>query len=90
MVMRLARVLDVPLRQHNALLMAAGFSPVWRETDLGAPELTQVRSALDHIMAQRDPFPAVVIDRQWNLLKSNSGAVRLVEFLVGPLAPDTD
>ena len=40
-------------------------------------------------MAQQEPFPAVAVDRHWNLLKSNSGAVRLVEFLVGPLAPDT-
>jgi transcriptional regulator with XRE-family HTH domain len=89
MVMRIAAALDVPLRQHNALLLAAGFAPVWRETNLAAPELTQVRSALDYIMAQQEPFPAVAVDRHWNLLKSNSGAVRLVEFLVGPLTPGT-
>jgi transcriptional regulator with XRE-family HTH domain len=89
MVMRLAGALDIPLRQHNALLVAAGFSPVWRETDLASSELTQVRSALDYIMAQQEPFPAVAVDRHWNLLKSNAGAVRLVEFLVGPLAPGT-
>lgn len=89
MVMRLADALDVPLRQHNALLLAAGFAPVWRETDLAAPELTQVSSALDYILAQQEPFPAVAVDRRWNLLRSNSGAVRLVEFLVGPLAPGT-
>lgn len=88
MVIRLAAALDVPLRQHNALLLAAGFAPVWRETDLGAPELTQVRAALDYVMAQQEPFPAVAVDRHWNLLRSNRGAVRLVEFLVGPLAPD--
>jgi transcriptional regulator with XRE-family HTH domain len=89
MVMRLAAALDVPLRQHNTLLLAAGFAPVWRQTDLAAPELSQVRSALDYMMAQQEPFPAVAVDRHWNLLRSNSGAVRLVEFLVGPLAPDT-
>lgn len=89
MVMRLADALDVPLRQHNTLLLAAGFAPVWRQTDLAAPELSQVRSALDYMMAQQEPFPAVAVDRHWNLLKSNSGAVRLVEFLVGPLAHDT-
>jgi transcriptional regulator with XRE-family HTH domain len=88
MVMRLATALDVPLRQQNALLLAAGFAPAWRETDLAAPELAQIRSALDYIMAQQEPFPAVAVDRRWNLLKSNAGAVRLVEFLVGPLAPD--
>jgi len=88
MVLRLATTLDIPLRQHNALLLAAGFAPVWQETDLGAPELSEVRNALDYILAQQEPFPAVAVDRHWNLLKANDGAVRLVEFLVGPLAPD--
>jgi transcriptional regulator with XRE-family HTH domain len=89
MVMRLAIALDVPLRQHNALLIAAGFAPVWRQTNLAAPELGEISRALDYMLAQQEPFPAVAVDRHWNLLRSNSGAVRLVEFLVGPLAPDT-
>jgi transcriptional regulator with XRE-family HTH domain len=89
MVLRLAAALDVPLRQHNALMIAAGFAPVWRQTDLAAPELSEISSALDYMLAQQEPFPAVAVDRHWNLLRSNSGAVRLVEFLVGPLAPDT-
>jgi transcriptional regulator with XRE-family HTH domain len=89
MVMRLAAALDVPLRQHNALLIAAGFAPVWRQTDLAAPELGEVSHALDYMLAQQEPFPAVAVDRHWNLLRANSGAVRLVEFLVGPLAPGT-
>jgi transcriptional regulator with XRE-family HTH domain len=89
MVIRLAITLDVPLRQHNSLLISAGFAPVWRQTNLAAPELGQIRSALDFMLAQQEPFPAVAVDRHWNLLQSNSGAVRLVEFLVGPLAPDT-
>jgi transcriptional regulator with XRE-family HTH domain len=87
MVLRMAAALDVPLRQHNALLLAAGFAPVWRETDLAAPELARIRAALDYMLAQQEPFPAVAVDRHWKLLKSNKGAVRLVEFLVGPLAP---
>jgi transcriptional regulator with XRE-family HTH domain len=90
MVMRLAAALDVPLRGHNALLVAAGFAPVWRETDLGAPELAQVGEALNYIMAQQEPFPAAVVDRRWKLLKANNGAVRLVEFLVGPVGPDAE
>jgi transcriptional regulator with XRE-family HTH domain len=88
MVIRLAVALDVPLRQQNVLLLAAGFAPVWRETDLSAPELAQVRNALDYVMAQQEPFPAVAVDRHWNLLRANQGAVRLVEFLLGPLASD--
>jgi transcriptional regulator with XRE-family HTH domain len=88
MVMRLAKVLDLPMRQQNALLLAAGYAPVWRETAFAAPELGPVTSALGYMLAQQEPFPAVVVDRHWNLLKANAGAVRLVEFLVGPLAPD--
>jgi len=87
MVIRLATTLDLPRRQHNQMLVAAGFAPVWRESDLGAPEFSGVRDALDYIMAQQEPFPAVAVDRRWNLLRANQGAVRLVEFLVGPLAP---
>ena len=89
MVDRLAVALDIPLRQHNALRLAAGFAPEWRQRDLAAPDLAEVASALDYMLAQQEPYPAVVVDRHWNLLKSNAGAVRLVEFLVGPIAPGT-
>lgn len=88
LVLRLAAALEVPLRQQNALLLAAGFAPVWRETEFTAPGLAAVRSGLDHMFGQQEPFPAVVVDRRWNLLKANLGAVRLVEFLLGPLPPD--
>ena len=87
MAMRLAAALDMPLRQHNILLLAAGFAPVWRETALAAAELAEITRALDFILKQQEPFPAVVVDRHWTLLKANEGAVRLVTFLVGPLAP---
>lgn len=90
MVALLAATLDLPLRQRNELLVAAGFAPAWRETEFAAPELARVHDALDYMMAQQEPFPAVVVDRRWNLLKANQGAVRLVEFLVGPLAPDAE
>jgi transcriptional regulator with XRE-family HTH domain len=89
MVDRLAGALDLPLRQHNALLLAAGFAPEWKQRDLAAPDMAQVTSALDYILAQQEPYPAVVVDRHWNLLRANAGAVRLVEFLVGPIAPST-
>jgi transcriptional regulator with XRE-family HTH domain len=88
MVARLAATLDVPLRQHNELLIAAGFAPVWHETKFAAPELARVRDALDYMLAQQEPFPAVVVDRRWNLLQANQGAARLVEYFVGPVAPD--
>src|SRR5438132_3916411 len=79
MVLRLAAALDVPLRQHNLLLLAAGYAPAWRESDLAAPELAVVNRALDHMLAQQEPFPALVVDRRWNLLRANRGAVRLTE-----------
>jgi transcriptional regulator with XRE-family HTH domain len=87
MVSRLASALDVPLRQQNALLLAAGFAPVWQERALDEPQLAAIAEAVDYILAQQEPYPAVAIDRHWNLLKANGGAVRLVEFLVGPLEP---
>ncbi len=89
MVLRIAEALCVPLREHNALLVAAGFAPVWSERALSAPQLAQVASAVDYILDKQEPYPAVAIDRRWNLLKANGAAVRLVEFLVGPLAPGT-
>ena len=52
----------MPLRQHNALLLAAGFAPAWTETELGAPELAQISSAVDYMFAQQEPLPAVAVD----------------------------
>lgn len=89
MILRLAAALDIPLRQSNELLLAAGFAPVWGETDLSAASLAAVREALDYMLDQQEPFPAVVVDRRWNLVQANSGAVAMVEFLVGPLTPGT-
>jgi len=87
MIELLASALTVPLREHNALLVAAGYAPAWRETDLGASELAEVRQALGYILTQQEPYPAVVVDRRWNLLMANGGAASLVDFLVGPMAP---
>ena len=87
MVLRLSAALDLPLRQSNELLLAAGFAPVWAETDLSAPALAPIREALDYMLAQQEPFPAIVVDRRWNLLQANKGAVALVEFLLGAIAP---
>ncbi len=89
MVLRLAEALDVPLRNSNELLLLAGFAPVWSETEFAALDRTPVRDALDYILAQQEPFPALVVDRRWNVLQANLGAVALVEFLVGPLSPGT-
>jgi transcriptional regulator with XRE-family HTH domain len=83
MVLRLCAVLDIPLRQQNAMLLAAGFAPVWRESALTEPQLAEVNNALDFMLAQHEPYPAFVVDRRWNLLRANDGALRFVGFLVG-------
>jgi hypothetical protein len=62
---------------------------VWAETNIQAAPLAAVRDALSYILGQQEPYPAVVVDRHWNLLQANKGAVGLVEFLVGPIPPDT-
>lgn len=83
MVLLLARVLDVPLRERNTLLVAAGFAPIYLETDLNAPELASVRSALDAILRQQEPYPAVVMNRYWDVLQVNEAAVRFFRFMLG-------
>lgn len=87
MVLRLADALALPLRQQNALLLAAGFAPAWHERDLAAPELAEVNRALTFMLEQQEPYPAFVVDRRWNLLRANEGAGRLVAFLLGPAPP---
>jgi transcriptional regulator with XRE-family HTH domain len=83
MVLRLSAALDLPLRQQNALLLAAGFAPYWQESPLAAVELTQIDHALDFMLAQQYPFPAFVVDRRWKLMRANAGAARLTRFLLG-------
>ena len=87
MVLRLAEALEVPLRERNALLLAAGYAPLYRETDLGAPEMVDARLAVEFILAKQEPYPAIVVDRHWNLLLANPATHRfLALFLPGPPA----
>lgn len=81
MVVQLSTALDVPLRQRNTMLLAAGFAPAYRESNLGAPELTPVRQAIDRMLKQQEPYPAVVIDRLWNLQQANEAAQAFTVFL---------
>ncbi len=76
-VLALAGALDIPLRERNTLLSAAGFAAVYRASPLEADELAHLRRAIDHVLAQQEPFGAVVVDGRWNLLKMNGGAARL-------------
>lgn len=71
MVLRLAEQLDIPLRERNALLVAAGYAPVFRERPLEDPTLQAARKAVDLVLAGHEPFPAIAIDRHWTLVASN-------------------
>jgi transcriptional regulator with XRE-family HTH domain len=84
MVVRLASALDVPLRERNALLLAAGYAPLYSMGALDAPQLDRVQAALSAMLLQHEPFPAVVMDRGWNVLRANSGAERLFAGLLAP------
>jgi transcriptional regulator with XRE-family HTH domain len=86
MVLLLASALGVPLRERNALLLAAGYAPAYRETELDSPELGAVRVALQAILRQQEPFPAVVMNRSWDILTSNDAATRFFGFLLDPAA----
>jgi transcriptional regulator with XRE-family HTH domain len=86
MVLLLAGVLDVPLRERNALLLAAGYAPVYRETGLQAPEMEHARQAVALILEHQEPYPAVVMDRCWNILTSNAAAQRFFSRLLPPAA----
>ena len=88
MVLRLADTLDVPLRERNSLLLAAGFAPIFRESRLNDLGLEAVRSAIDAILAQQEPFPAVVMDRRWEIIVTNEAARRFFGWLLGPGGAD--
>src|SRR4051794_37191261 len=67
MVLQLAEQLEVPLRERNALLQAAGHAPAFQERPLDAHDMTPVREAVDLVLAGHDPYPAAAVDRGWNL-----------------------
>ena len=92
MVLRLARALDVPLRERNDLLLAAGYAPVFTLAALGDEQLARVDEALRSMLDQHEPFPAVVMNRGWDVLRANEGAARLFGTLLAPdpIPPDAN
>jgi transcriptional regulator with XRE-family HTH domain len=83
MVLHLSEQLDVPLRDRNQLLLAAGFAPAYSERPLDAPDMAPVRDALDRILKGHEPYPAVVVDRHWDLAAANA-SVQLFTRLAAP------
>jgi transcriptional regulator with XRE-family HTH domain len=83
MVLHLAEQLDVPLRDRNQLLLAAGFAPAFGERGLDAPELEPVRDAIGLVLEGHEPYPAVVVDRWWDLVAAN----RSVALFTAGVAP---
>jgi transcriptional regulator with XRE-family HTH domain len=79
MVLHLAEHLDVPLRARNALLIAAGYAPTYHATDLDAPEMLAVRTAIERVLEGHEPYPAILVDRRWELVASNQAAVVLID-----------
>jgi transcriptional regulator with XRE-family HTH domain len=72
MILRLTEQLEVPLRERNALLLAGGYAPAYPEHALDQPELESVRGALRQVLAGHEPFPAVLVNRWWELLEANT------------------
>lgn len=79
MVLLLAGELEVPLRERNELLLAAGYAPLYGEHDLEDPAMAPVRDALNLILTSHDPHPALVVDRHWELVAANRGLGLLIE-----------
>lgn len=84
MIVELATVLDIPLREQNMMLTAAGFTAIYSQSDLQDPQVEPIRKAIEFILHQHEPFPAVVVDRYWNLLQSNRAATALMNLLISP------
>src|SRR5271170_4700097 len=84
MVLKLAERLDVPLRERNVLLVAAGFAPAFPQRSLEDPALKPVRQAIDLVLRAHEPNPALAVDRHWNLVSAN----RMVTPLLEGIAPD--
>jgi len=84
MVLHLAQRLEVPLRERNRLLLAAGYAPGFGERSLEEKDMSPVREAIERLLRAHEPYPALVVDRHWNIVASNRG----VAFVVRNVAPE--
>jgi len=85
MVLKLAESLDVPLRERNALLVAAGFAPMYGALSLSDPAMSAARAAVELILQGHEPYPALLVDRHWNLVSANKAAQRFLAHIAPEL-----
>jgi transcriptional regulator with XRE-family HTH domain len=85
MVLNLASTLDLPLRDRNQLLLAAGYAPLYQHTELDQPVMAPVRAAINRMLRQHEPYPAVMLSRHWDVLATNDSAAALFGWL-GPFS----
>lgn len=78
----IAQALDIPLRDRNTLLLASGYAPIYSEGAWNGPEMQSVTDALERMLRQHEPFPAVVMDRYWNVLMTNEAAPRFFDCFI--------
>jgi transcriptional regulator with XRE-family HTH domain len=83
MLLTLSNVLDVPFRERNLLLLAAGYAPIYGETSLDDPRMTQVRAAVEVILKSNEPRSAIAHDRHWNVVMANGAFVRFLALTLG-------
>lgn len=75
-LMGIAQALEIPLRERNTLLLAAGYAPLYSQAAWNSEEMKSISKALDRMIAQHEPYPAIVMDRYWNVLRTNDAAPR--------------
>ncbi len=87
MILRLADQLEIPMRERNVLLVAAGYAPLFPERSLNDPALAAARAAIDLVLEAQKPYPAFAIDRHWNVVASNRALQQMYEGVDDALTP---
>jgi transcriptional regulator with XRE-family HTH domain len=82
-LLKLSNVLDIPLRERNLLLLAAGYAPIYGETSLDDPRMKQVRAAVEVILKSNEPRSALAQDRHWNIVMANAAFIRFLTRTLG-------
>lgn len=90
MVLVLCEALEIPLRERNAMLLAAGYAPLYRETDIDAPEMAHIRDVIDFMLESYNPYGAVALDAHWNVLKANRAYEKMAATFFPGLAGGGD